>query len=76
MGLRDKQDSARDTEAVSPGTDSFAAYGVQRGSVLTPDRVQCQVTPEHRSEGGAYRSLLPCGGLIHFLLFSLSVSVS
>ncbi len=44
MGLRDKQDSggnsASDTKAVTPGTDSFAAYGVQRGSVLAQDRVQ------------------------------------
>lgn len=44
MGLRDKQgsggNSASDTKAVTPGTDSFAAYGVQRGSVLAPDRVQ------------------------------------
>lgn len=39
IGLRDKRDSegnsASDTEAVTPGTDSFAAYGVQRQSVGT-----------------------------------------
>lgn len=44
MEPRDKQDSggnsASDTKAVTPGTDSFAAYGVQRGSVLAPDRAQ------------------------------------
>lgn len=43
MGRRQKQgsrgNSAIDTKAVT-GTDSFAAYGVQRGSVLAGDRVQ------------------------------------
>lgn len=74
--LKDKQDSGgnsalfllwnSDTKAVTLGTDSFAAYGVQRGSVLAVDRVQWQATPEPRSEGAPIAHCCPVGGWYTF----------
>ena len=66
-----------DTDAVTQSTDSFAAYGVQRGCVSAPDKVQWQTTPEHRSEGVPITCCC-CAvrGSLHLLLFPCIISGS
>lgn len=62
---RGKYDS--DAMGDTLGTGSFTAYGVQIVSVLTPDEGEVTGNPRTSLRGGANRSLLPCGGLIHIL---------